>query len=135
MNDSFSSVGITVRKININHGLLDQMTTDVLFEGISSKKYDLNTKFGKYHSMKPGDTISLILGDLLRHKESSNDHTWSIFVADHSLMFAKIVKQKAITICCTGTGTMALNITKTSRTTVTNSIQFRSKCLDKAVSC
>jgi len=130
INDSFSSVGVTVRKININHGLLDQMAADVLLGGIPSEKIDLITKFGKLHSMKtPSDTICLILGDILRQHESSNDHTWSIFVADDTMMFAKIVKKNAITICCTVTGTMDLNITRTRGTELTNSNQFRSKCL------
>jgi len=130
INDTFSSAGVTVRKININHGLLDQMAADVLLEGISSKRFDLNTKFGKNLSMEsPSDTISLIFGDLLRPNESSNDHTWSIFVTDDTMMLAKIVKKKAITICCTGTGTIDLNITETSEPKLTNYIQFRSKCI------
>jgi len=116
INDT-PTVGITVRKININHGILDRITEDTLLEDAPNKTIDMDKYAGKYKLREPRETLGLLLGDLLRQEEYTKNH-WSIFVTDSTIMFIKEIKHWTINLCFTKAGSLEVRSVKNKKSTV-----------------
>jgi len=123
INDT-PTVGITFRKININHGMLDRITEDTLLEGAPNKTIDMNKYVGKYKLQEPRETVGLLLGDLLRQEEYTENH-WSIFVTDSTIMFIKEIKHWTINLCFTQAGSLEVRSVKNTKSTLRSTYNKR----------